>query len=116
MRMGIPQVIISDQGREFSNALDSSLATCLGLHSTFPFLHYTFPFLYTMLLCYVPSASMITLLIYTRYITACKTSQRYLCPILDLAYIGDQYFQGRTKIPVTGVITAAWESDGRDSN
>ena len=31
MRMGIPQVIISDQGREFSNALDSSLATCLGL-------------------------------------------------------------------------------------
>ena len=34
-----------------------------------------FPFLYTMLLCYVPSASMITLLIYTRYITACKTSQ-----------------------------------------
>ena len=27
------------------------------------------------LFCYVPSASMIILLIYTRYITACKTSQ-----------------------------------------
>ena len=29
MRMGIPQVIISDQGHEFSNALDSSLAALL---------------------------------------------------------------------------------------
>ena len=67
------------------------------LHSTsYPLLHSTFPFLYTMLLCYVPSASMITLLIYTRYITACKTSQWCLCPVLDLANIGDQYFQGRT--------------------
>ena len=31
MRMGLPQVIISDNGREFDNELDSALANLLGL-------------------------------------------------------------------------------------
>ena len=31
MRMGLPQVVVSDQGREFSNNLDSELAKCLGI-------------------------------------------------------------------------------------
>ena len=31
MRMGLPQVIISDQGSEFSNRLDSSLAELVGI-------------------------------------------------------------------------------------
>ena len=31
MHMGLPQVIISDQGREFNNELDTSLAEQLGI-------------------------------------------------------------------------------------
>ena len=31
MRMGLPQVIVSDQGREFYNQLDSSLEGLLGI-------------------------------------------------------------------------------------
>ena len=31
MRMGLPQVVVSDQGREFNNNLDSELAKCLGI-------------------------------------------------------------------------------------
>lgn len=31
MRMGLPQVIISDNGKEFDNELDTKLKTCLGL-------------------------------------------------------------------------------------
>ncbi len=31
MRMGLPQVIISDQGREFNNGLDTSLAELLAI-------------------------------------------------------------------------------------
>ena len=31
MRMGIPQVVVSDQGREFNNALDDELAALLGI-------------------------------------------------------------------------------------
>lgn len=31
MRMGIPQVVVSDQGKEFNNELDSELANILGI-------------------------------------------------------------------------------------
>ena len=31
MRMGIPQVVVSDQGREFNNALNDELAVTLGI-------------------------------------------------------------------------------------
>ena len=31
MRMGIPQVVVSDQGREFNNALNDELAKTLGI-------------------------------------------------------------------------------------
>ena len=31
MRMGIPQVIVSDQGKEFNNSLDTELAKVLGV-------------------------------------------------------------------------------------
>ena len=31
MRMGIPQVILSDQGSEFNNQLDTSLCSLLGI-------------------------------------------------------------------------------------
>ena len=31
MRMGIPRVLLSDQGREFNNAMNKELAGCLGI-------------------------------------------------------------------------------------
>ena len=31
MRMGVPQVIVSDQGREFNNALNDDIAKQLGI-------------------------------------------------------------------------------------
>ncbi len=31
MRMGIPQVVLSDNGQEFNNELDNTLASLLGI-------------------------------------------------------------------------------------
>ena len=32
MRMGLPQVVVSDQGREFNNQLDTEMMTLLGIN------------------------------------------------------------------------------------
>ena len=32
MRMGLPQVMLSDNGREFNNELDTTLASLLGIN------------------------------------------------------------------------------------
>ena len=32
MRMGLPQVVLSDNGREFNNELDTTLASLLGIN------------------------------------------------------------------------------------
>ena len=52
MRMGLPKVLTSDQGREFRNKLDKELMKLLGIkrYHTTPIIH---KYAFLQVLCYV---------------------------------------------------------------